>query len=138
MGGIDPTKASGRTSISPWLSVDDVAEALDFYRAAFGARELYRLEDDDSGRIVVAQLAIDGAEFWVQESAEPAQTGKGGGPVRMIVTVDDPDPLFERALAAGGVEVSGMSEDFGGRIGRLADPFGLHWEIGKQLSGENG
>ncbi len=138
MSGIDPAKATGRTSISPWLSVDDVAKALDFYAAAFGATELYRLEDDDSGRVMVAQLAIDGADFWVQEAAEPVEVGKGGGPVRMIITVDDPDPLFERALAAGGAEVSSMSEDYGWRIGRLADPFGMHWEIGKQLSDGNG
>ena len=137
MSGIDPTRATGRTSIAPWLSVSDVAQALAFYPAAFGATELYRLPDEDSGRILVAQLAIDGADFWVQEAAEPVEPGKDGGPVRMVITVDDPDPLFARALAAGAVEVSAMSEDYGWRIGRLADPFGLHWEIGRQLSGED-
>ena len=83
---------------------------------------------------VVGLLVGSLADFWIQEAAEPEQPGKSGGPVRMIVTVADPDPLFARALAAGAVEVSGMSEDHGWRIGRLADPFGLHWEIGKQLS----
>ena len=128
------TSPAGRTGIAPWLSVQDVAAALRFYEAALGATELYRLDDEDSGAVLVAQLAVDGAQFWIQEAAEPTDPGKGGGPVRMILTVDDPDPLFDRALAAGGTEVSGMSEDHGWRIGRFADPFGLHWEIGRQLA----
>jgi len=105
---------------------------VDYYKAAFGAVELYRLEDDD-GKVVVAQLAIDGADFWLQEDADSSPETLGRLPVRMILTVEDPDSLFERAVAAGASEVGAVSEDHGWRVGRVADPFGHHWEIGKPL-----
>jgi PhnB protein len=125
------SESSAGASIAPWLSVSDAQKAIDFYTAAFGASELYRLEDGDQV-IQVAQLAIGGADFWVQNDPGNSQAD-GSRAVRMIVTVDDPDPLFDQALAAGGTEVSAMSEGHGWRIGRFADPFGHHWEVGKQL-----
>jgi len=121
-----------KTSIAPWLSVSRGTDAVDYYKAAFGAVELYRLEDDD-GKVVVAQLAIDGADFWLQEDADSSPETLGRLPVRMILTVEDPDSLFERAVAAGASEVGAVSEDHGWRVGRVADPFGHHWEIGKPL-----
>ena len=120
------------TSIAPWLSVSAGAEALSFYQAAFGAVETYRL-DDEGGRPLVAQLAIDGAAFWFQEDPESSPDAEEELPVRLILTVRDPDSLFERALAAGATEVVPMSEDHGWRVGRIADPFGHHWEIGRPL-----
>ena len=118
------------TSITPWLSVPDAGAAVAFYTAGFGALERERLED--GGRVVVARLAIDGAEFWVGEDPGVAQ-GPDGGAVRMIVTVEDPDALFAQALAAGAREVFPVGEDHGWRVGRLADPFGNHWEVGRPL-----
>jgi PhnB protein len=122
----------GNVGIAPWLSVRDVSEALDYYTRAFGAEERYRLADDDSGRIMVAQLAIGEADFWVQEDPD-ASPPDDGGPVRIIVTVEDPDAAFARAVSAGGRELHAVSEDHGWRIGRFCDPFGFHWEFGKQL-----
>jgi PhnB protein len=78
----------------------DAREALDFYRNAFGAVEAYRLDDDD-GRPVVAQLSIGGAAFWIQDDADASPVAPGVGSVRMILSVGDPDALFERAVAAG-------------------------------------
>jgi len=52
----------------------------------------------------------------------------------MILTVADPDAVFERALIAGATEVFPVGEEHGWRLGRVADPFGLHWEIGYQLA----
>ena len=121
-----------KTSIAPWLSVSRGKEAVDFYTAAFGAVELYRLEDD-AGKVVVAQLAIDGADFWLQDDVESSPDASGRLSVRMILTVEDPDSAFERAVAAGASVVAAVSEDHGWRVGRIADPFGHHWEIGKQL-----
>ena len=118
------------TSIAPWLSVPDAPAAVAFYAAGFGALERERLED--GGRVVVARLVIDGAEFWVAEDPGVAPD-PGGGPVRMIVTVEDPDALFARAVAAGASEVFPVGEDHGWRAGRLADPFGHHWEVGRPL-----
>jgi PhnB protein len=120
-------------NIAPWLSVRDAAEALAFYSAAFAAVELERLEDDE-GRVVVAQLSIDGADFWIQTDAESSPEALNGLAVRMILTVDDPDPVFESAVAAGATEVTAVSEAYGWRIGRVADPFGHHWEVGRRLA----
>ena len=120
------------TSIAPWLSVSDGPSALDYYTAAFGAVERYRLEDD-AGRVVVARLAIDQADFWLQEDPDSIPPA-GGGPVRMILTVDDPDSVFARAVAAGATEIAPVSDDHGWRVGRLADPFGHHWEISRPLA----
>jgi PhnB protein len=121
------------TTIAPWLSVTNAAEALDFYRAAFGAIELERLEDDGGG-VAVAQLSIDGADFWIQSDPESSPEAINGMSVRMILTVADPDSIFASAVAAGATEVAPIYEDFGWRIGRIADPSGHHWEIGKRLS----
>ncbi len=121
-----------RTSIAPWLSVSDGPSALDYYTAAFGAVERYRLEDD-AGRVVIARLAIDQAEFWLQEDPD-SSPDPGGGPIRMILTVADPDSVFRRAVEAGAIEMVPVSDDHGWRVGRLADPFGHHWEVGRPLT----
>jgi PhnB protein len=120
------------TSIAPWLSVSRAMEAVDYYKAAFGAVERYRLEDD-AGKVIVAQLAIEGADFWLQEDIDSSPEFQDRRSVRMILTVDDPDAAFAQAIAAGASEVAAVSEGHGWRIGRVADPFGHHWEIGKPL-----
>jgi len=94
------------------------------------------MEDPDGGLVV--KLSVDGAEFWVSGgssddnnlSSEPL----GGSNVRIILTVPDPDSLFAQALKAGASEVFPVGEEYGWRLGRLVDPFGLHWEIGHPLS----
>lgn len=92
--------------------------------------------DDDSGA-VVAQLAVDGAEFWVtDESAEhanPSPASLGGGSVRLVLITADPDACFASAVAAGAQVVWPVGEEHGWRIGRVVDPFGHHWEIGKPV-----
>ena len=122
-------------SIAPWLSVRDAASAVAFYTSAFGAIEEYRLEIPDGGLVV--RLAVEGAVFWV--SGEPGDHDNspesvGGGTVRMILTVADPDTLFAQALKAGASEIYPVGEAHGWKLGRVADPFGLHWEIGYPLS----
>ena len=121
-----------KTSIAPWLSVNQATEAVDYYKAAFGAVERYRLEDD-MGKVVVAQLAIEGADFWLQEDIDSSPESLDRQSVRMILTVDDPDAVFEQALAAGATQIFAVSEEHGWRTGRIADPFGHHWEISKPL-----
>jgi len=124
------------TSIAPMLSVRNGAAAVDFYKSAFGAREVFRI--DGGGGAVVARLAVDGAEFWVaDESPEHANFSPetlGGGTVRMVMVVADPDAAFARAVNAGAGVVVPMKDDYGWRLGRIADPFGHHWEIGKPHS----
>jgi PhnB protein len=86
---------------------------------------------------VVAQLAVDGAEFWVaDESPEHfnfSPESLSGGTTRMVMVVEDPDAVFGRAVAAGAKVVWPVGEEHGWRVGRVVDPFGHHWEIGKPL-----
>jgi PhnB protein len=119
--------------IAPWISVRNAAEAVEFYRAAFGAVELYRLEHE-AGELAVAQLEVGGADFWLQQDPESSPTAGDASSVRMIVSVSDPDAMFAQALAAGATEIAPVNEGFGWRIGRLVDPFGHQWEIGRRLS----
>jgi PhnB protein len=122
-------------SIVPWLSVRNSAQAVDFYKAAFGAEEVYRLEHSSKG--VVARLSVDGAEFWVSDESPEhgnfSPESLGGSSVRIIFTVADPDAVFDRALKAGASQVYAVSEGHGWRLGRVADPYGHHWEIGHPL-----
>jgi len=127
---------SAQTTIAPWLSVRGSAKAVEFYKSAFGATEVYRLDGGDKG--VVARLSVDGAEFWLsEESPEHGSfSPEPGGhiSVRFILTVSDPDAGFARAVKAGATEVHAVSEGHGWRIGRVVDPYGHHWEIGRPLS----
>ena len=104
--------------------------------AAFGATETFRIEDEAGS--VVAQLSVGGAEFWVaDESPEHlnfSPESLGGCSVRMLLIVEDPDAVCQQAIAAGATQVSPVNEDYGWRLGRIVDPFGHHWEIGKQLA----
>jgi PhnB protein len=125
-----------RTTIAPFLSVRDGATAVEFYRKAFCAEVLFRIEGDDGG--VVAQLKLGESEFWTSDESpehlnfSPATLG--GGTVRMVLTVDDPDAAYDRAIAAGATIVRPVeNQPYGWRVGRLVDPFGHHWEIGKPL-----
>jgi PhnB protein len=125
------------TSVAPMLSVRNGARAVEFYKAAFGAAEVFLIKSPDGA--VVARLSIDGAEFWVADES-PAHGNfspetLGGGTVRMILTVADPDASFARAIAAGAREVVAVKNDYGWRLGRAVDPFGHHWEIGRPLEG---
>jgi PhnB protein len=123
------------TTLAPFLSVRNGAKAIDFYKSAFGAEELFRHEDPTGA--VVSNLAINGYGFWVSDESPKHQNFSpetlNGGTVRMVLTVDDPDAAFHRAVAAGATIICDMKNDYGWRIGRIADPFGHHWEIGKPL-----
>ena len=124
-----------KTTIAPWLCVRGGARAVDFYKSAFGAKELFRIGDDQS---VVARLSIEGAEFWLSDESPEhhnySPESLGGITVRIILTVADPDAVFARAIKAGAKEIYPVAEEHNWRIGRVVDPFGHHWEIGCPLS----
>jgi PhnB protein len=120
------------TSLSPWLSVSNTKTALDFYQNAFNAKVVYRMDNPDGS--FIARLSVDGAEFWISDTSEEQKhLSTGGDTIRMILTVADPDAVFQHAVEAGATIVFPVGEDYGWRLGRLVDPFGLHWEIGHEL-----
>ena len=126
-----------KTGIAPMLSVRNGAGAIEFYKAAFGAQESYRI-DDPSGA-VVARLSVGEAEFWLADESPEHQNfspeSLGGGSVRMVMTVPDPDAAFDRAVKAGATVVWPVTNEYGWRVGRIKDPFGHHWEIGRPVDG---
>jgi PhnB protein len=111
--------------------------AIEFYKAAFGAGEDYRVGGTDDHEEVVAQLSIGGASFWVSDESprhgNSSPETLGGATTRILLIVDDPNAVLERAIAAGATELSAVHEEHGWRLGRIEDPFGHHWEIGKPL-----
>src|SRR3981189_1958705 len=123
------------TTVAPFLSVRNGAKAVDFYKSAFGAEELFRHEDPIGG--VVSNLAINGYGFWVADESPEYKNFSpetlNGGTVRMILTTEDPAAAFDRALPAGAPPVCPIQTQHAGRRGRVLDPFGHHWEIGKPL-----
>lgn len=121
-----------RTAVTATLSVRDWQRAMDFYNAAFGATEVYRVPGGGVGRV-----SVDGAEFWVAEESPEhlnfSPESLGGCSVRMLLLVDDPVAVCARAVAAGATEVVPVADGHGWRLGRVLDPFGHHWEIGREL-----
>jgi PhnB protein len=121
------------TSFQPELWVDRAASAVAFYEAAFGARVLHQVGD---GEDIVAQLAVGDAVFWV--GAASAEMGRfspleiSGSTGRTLLVVDDPDAVVRRAVEAGASEEAPVVEEYGWRLGRIRDPFGHEWEIGRQ------
>ena len=137
--GTDAGRVAVKTTIAPWLSVRGSKKAVEFYKAAFGAAEAFRIEAPDES--VVARLsiggAVEGAEFWVGDESPDHKNFSpetlGGGTVRMVLTVSDPDEVFARAVQAGAKEVHAVAEEHGWRVGRVVDPYGHHWEIGREV-----
>jgi len=123
-------------AIEPWLTLKNGEEAVAFYKSAFNAKETYRLSDPGGGLVV--RLAVNGAGFWISSESVSNEINKpiaplGGDNVRMILIVDDPEKLFAQAIKAGAKEIFSVGEEHGWRLGRISDPFGMHWEIGHQL-----
>jgi PhnB protein len=119
------------------LSVRRGRAAVEFYKAAFGAIEVYRVGGTEEHESVVSQLSIGDAFFWVaDESPEHlnfSPESVAGSTSRMLLIVDDPDGAVRRAVAHGASEVRPVTDEHGWRLGRIQDPFGHHWEIGKPL-----
>jgi len=113
------------------LSVRRGQEAVEFYKSAFSANVVYRVDSPNGA--VVARLSADGAEFWAADESPEHQNFSpetlAGGTVRMVMTVDDPDAAFARAVAAGAAVVWPVANQYGWRLGRVVDPFGHHWHL---------
>jgi PhnB protein len=127
--------------ITAVLTVRGADEAIAFYSQAFGAEEIYR--NTYPNRQIVAELAVGEARFRVAEETPEASNLSpatlGGTSVRINLFVEDPDSLVERAVHHGAVLVAPVvDQSYGLRQGRLADPWGHHWLIGRPLEGPEG
>ena len=125
-----------KPKLAPMLSVRRGKQAVEFYKSAFSARELFLIENPDGQ--VVAQLAVGESAFWVaDESPEHlnfSPESLNGSTARMVLVVENPDAVFRTATSAGAKEVVPVENtEYGWRVGRVLDPFGHHWEIGKPL-----
>jgi PhnB protein len=122
------------TSIEPELWVEGAAGALTFYEAALGARILHRVGEGDD---IVAQLQVGEGRFWIasanSEMRRFSPNDIGGRTSRTLLIVDDPDATTRRAVDAGATETAPVGDEHGWRIGRIIDPYGHEWEIGRPL-----
>jgi PhnB protein len=121
-------------SFQPELWVDRAGAAVDFYVAAFGAEVLLRVGEGDD---IVAQLAVGDGAFWVgaasPEMGRLSPLAAGGATGRTLLVVDDPDAVARRAVDAGAREEAAVADEHGWRLGRIVDPFGHEWEVGRPL-----
>jgi PhnB protein len=126
------------SSLTPMLTVKDAVAAIEFYRAAFDAVERARFTAPTGH--VVAEMAIDGLRFFVVDENPQAfnlsPRSLDGTTVRINLIVDDPDATAAQAVRAGARDVFPVADQpYGLRQGRIADPDGHHWLIGKPLDG---
>jgi len=123
----------GYHSISPSLTIDGAAEAIEFYRRAFGATERMRMSMPD-GKIAHAELDI-GDSVLMLNDALPQTSLKspkqlGGSTVSVFLYVDDVDSVVQDAIDAGATVTMPVEDQFwGDRFGSVSDPFGHHWAI---------
>jgi PhnB protein len=123
------------TSIQPELWVDRAGAAVAFYQDAFGARVMHRVGDGDD---IVAQLSVGDARFWVTAASSAMKRFSpkeiDGTTSRTLLVVEDPEQVVAQAVVAGATEAASVGDEHGWRLGRIVDPFGHEWEIGKPLS----
>jgi PhnB protein len=124
----------GYHSISPYLVVNDAANAIEFYKAAFGATEKYRHNGPDEKSIINAELKIGDSvillsdEFPAGKCHSPKSIG--GSSVMMHLYTEDVDRVFNQAISAGGTAIMPVMDMFwGDRYGQLIDPYGHIWSI---------
>ena len=123
----------GYHSVTPYLIIQGAADAIDFYKRAFGAVELMRMQSPD-GRIGHAEMRIgDSAIMLADEHPEMGYRSPkslGGAGVSLMVYVEGVDEVFKRALAGGAKELQPVKDQFyGDRSGTLQDPFGHTWTV---------
>jgi uncharacterized glyoxalase superfamily protein PhnB len=136
MAKVKPIPEGTRT-LTPHLTVHNAAEAIEFYKKAFGAKELGR-HAGPGGKIMHAALQIGDSrlmlndEFPEMGACGPVHTG--GSPVTIHLAVEDVDKVFNQAVAAGAKPTMPVMDQFwGDRYGKLDDPFGHHWSIATHI-----
>lgn len=123
----------GYHSVTPYLIIDGAADAIEFYKKAFGATELFRMPAP-GGKIGHAEIKIGDSPIMLSdehpEMGATSPTTLGGTPISIMIYVDDVDTIFRKAIAAGGTEQKPVQDQFyGDRSGCLKDPFGHVWLV---------
>ena len=122
----------GYHSVTPYLIINGAGEAIEYYKKAFGATELFRMEHE--GKIGHAEIKIGDSPIMLsdenpQEGYKSPKT-LGGSGVGIMIYVDDVDTIFKQAIAAGGTEIKALQDQFyGDRSGTLTDPYGHVWTV---------
>ena len=121
--------------VTAHLTIRDgkAADAIDFYRRAFGAEEVGRHMADDGKRIMHAHLKLNGGALMLNDDFPEFGHGEAGQPasVTLHLQVPDADAAWEKAVAAGGEVRFPLADQFwGDRYGQIGDPFGFSWSIG--------
>jgi len=119
------------STVTPYFIVHDAAGAIEFYKQAFGAKELVRLADP-SGKVVHAEIRIGNSSLMLADEFPDmgyrSPQSLGGSPVSVLLYVEDVDVQFKKAIAAGAKETMPVQDQFDGdRRGTLTDPFGHVW-----------
>ena len=124
-------------TVSAQLAVRRGRDAIEFYKAAFGAAEVHRVGGTDEDEAVVAQLSVGDSSFWVADESPDHEAFSpetlGGGTVKLLLVVDQPQAVIDRAVGLGARQVYAAEAQHGWLLGHIEDPFGHHWEIGKPL-----
>lgn len=128
---------SSAPALTPHLVMKDAGKAIEFYKAAFGAEELFRLTEP-SGKIGHAEMKIGGSVFMLaDEYPDMGAVGPqtlGGTPVKLHLAVENADAAVERARKAGAELVRPPQDEFyGERTAMIADPFGHQWFLAQHL-----
>jgi len=125
----------GQHSITPYLAIKDAAKAIEFYKKAFGAVEMFRLEGPD-GRVGHAELKIGDSSLMLADPCDNMEGGLtasqklDGAAVGLHLYVEDCDKVYAQALAAGATQLHEVMDQFyGDRSGTLKDPFGNLWFV---------
>ena len=131
-----PVKAipEGYHSVTPYLIIKGAAAAIDFYKKAFGASEVFRMPDASGKLIGHAEIKIGDSHVMLADEYPDmgyrSPQSLGGTPVSILLYVDDVDATIPRAVAAGAKLVQPIKDQFyGDRSGTLHDPFGHVWTV---------
>ena len=124
----------GYSTVTPYLSISSAKDAIEFYKLAFGATEVFRL-NTPTGEIAHAEIQIGNSRIMLSEPCEdspmPSPDTLGGSTFSVHLYVDDVDAMFEQAIDAGALDIKSVENQFyGDRMGTLKDPFGHIWFVG--------
>lgn len=129
-------KEDGYHSVTTYLTVDDAAAAIEFYKKAFGAEEVMRMPMGD--KIGHADILIGDSHVMLSDEFPDMDklgpTKRGGGTCSMMIYVEDADAAFDKAIAAGATAVRPVEDQFyGDRSGWVKDPFGHEWTLSTHI-----